>query len=43
VFNEFHQITAAQLTQVYQTIIPIMRELNPARRIYLGGLQYMNP
>lgn len=43
VLNEPVKMNVTQLNEMNAAIIPIMRQLNPTRPIYLGGLQWMSP
>ena len=46
VYNEPHELTLAQLNEMYATVVPVMRASgggnNGARPIYLGGLSWMS-
>ena len=43
VINEPISLTLSQLNVLYARVVPLMRENNPVRPIYLGGLSWMNP
>lgn len=43
VFNEPHVMTASQLNEMNDAVLPVIRQNNPNRIVMFGGLQWMNP
>lgn len=43
IFNEPHNINVDQLNEMYDAVLPIIRDANPTRIVLLQGLSYGNP